>query len=150
MIGVAGANYYARSAGMIFTTEDRDVFLPTDPANELRAWRACEAEGFQLWCGHQPLGRPLDLTLARQVVERRALVRVAGAGIEVDLSLVMAGFEFNDAWDGRRVFKVEGVSIPVARLSHIVRSKAATGRPKDRLFLATHEEALRDLVKDEG
>jgi len=31
-----------------------------------------------------------------------------------------------------------------------VQSKAAAGRPKDRLFLATHEEALRDLMKDEG
>jgi hypothetical protein len=44
------------------------------------------------------------------------------------------------------VFKVEGVRVPVASLSDIVASKAAAGRPKDRLFLATHEEALRDLV----
>jgi len=28
-----------------------------------------------------------------------------------------------------------------------VASKAAVGRPKDRLFLATHEEALRELGK---
>jgi hypothetical protein len=42
---------------------------------------------------------------------------------------------------------VEGVEVPVARLRHIVDSKAAVGRPKDRLFLATHEEALRHLLK---
>jgi hypothetical protein len=34
---------------------------------------------------------------------------------------------------------------PRARLRHIVESKAAAGRDKDRLFLATHEEALRQL-----
>lgn len=28
-------------------------------------------------------------------------------------------------------------------------SKAAAGRPKDRLFLATHEEALRELLRGE-
>ena len=43
----------------------------------------------------------------------------------------------------QRVFLVQ---IPVARLRDIVASKAAAGRPKDRLFLATHEEALRQLM----
>jgi hypothetical protein len=46
----------------------------------------------------------------------------------------------------RSLKKVERVDIPVARLSHIVASKAAAGRPKDHLFLATHEEALRSLL----
>ena len=44
---------------------------------------------------------------------------------------------------------LDGVEVPVARLSHVVRSKAAVGRPKDLLLLATHEEALRDLLKRE-
>jgi hypothetical protein len=58
----------------------------------------------------------------------------------------MAGFEFDEVWEERRHFRAEGVSIPVAALHQIVRSKAAAGRPKDRLFLATHEEALRQLM----
>jgi hypothetical protein len=44
---------------------------------------------------------------------------------------------------------LDGVEVPVARLSHVVRPKAAAGRPQDLLFLATHEEALRDLLKRE-
>jgi hypothetical protein len=59
----------------------------------------------------------------------------------------MEGFEFEEVWRQRRLFKVERVDIPVARLSHIVASKAAAGRPKDHLFLATHEEALRSLLR---
>jgi hypothetical protein len=86
------------------------------------------------------------MVLARQVVSRRALVRATGHDLDVDLTLVMAGFGFETAWRGRRIFRVEGVGIPVGRLSHIVRSKAVAGRPKDRLFLATHEEALRHLL----
>jgi hypothetical protein len=31
LIGVAGANYYAQGGATLFTTEDRDVFLPSDP-----------------------------------------------------------------------------------------------------------------------
>ena len=31
-------------------------------------------------------------------------------------------------------------------MTGIIRSKAATGREKDRLFLATHAEALRQML----
>jgi len=59
------------------------------------------------------------------------------------------GFEFQEVWAERRIYLLEGVEVPAARLSHVVRSKAAAGRPKDLLSLATHEEALRDLLKRE-
>jgi predicted nucleotidyltransferase len=144
VIGVWGVNYYG-SGSTHFHTEDRDLFLPTDPDNELKAWLSCRSEGFELWCGDEPLGRPVDRVLAEQVVSRRALVRAEGHGLLVDLTLVMAGFTFEDVWPRRRLFKVEGIALPVARLRDIVASKAAAGRPKDRLFLATHEEALREL-----
>lgn len=146
VIGVSGANHYAHSAGLVFTTQDRVLFLPSDPRNELRAWEACRSFGLDLWCGDEPLGEPLDLFLAAQVVSRRALVRAEGQDLNIDLSLVMAGFEFEKVWWRRRLFRVERVSVPVARLSDIVNSKAAAGRPKDRLFLATHEDALRQLM----
>lgn len=146
VIGVWGVNYYG-SGSTHFHTEDRDLFLPLEPANELKAWRVCRGEGFDLWCGDEPLGEPMDRFLAEQIVSRRALVRADGHGLLVDLTLVMADFDFDDVWARRRVFKVEGVPFPVASLRDIVASKAAVGRPKDRLFLATHEEALRELGK---
>jgi hypothetical protein len=147
LIGVAGAGYYARSAGLLFTTQDWDLFLPPDPDNMLRAWKACEAVGLELWLGDEPLGHPLDRFLAERVVRRRALVRALSRELQIDLTSVMKGFEFEEVWRKRRVFKVERVEIPVARLSHIVASKAAAGRPKDHLFLTTHEEALRSLLR---
>ena len=150
VIGVWGANYYAMSGATLFATEDRDLFLPTDAENLLTAWRACESVGLQLWAGDEPLGKPLDRFLADRVVERKALTKATDdKGLEVDLTLVMAGFEFEGPWRERRVFRVEGVEIPVARLIHIVTSKAKANRPKDRLFLETHAEALKDLMEDE-
>ena len=145
VIGVAGINHYAQNAGVVFSTQDHDLFLPVDADNEQKAWEVCSEAGLELWCGDEPLGRPMDQVLAERVVARRALVRAEGRGLQVDLSLVMAGFTFDDVWPRRRVFKVEGVEVPVASLKDIVASKAAAGRPKDRLFLATHEEALREL-----
>jgi hypothetical protein len=150
VIGVGGANYYAPAASASFVTLDRDLFLPPEPANELLAWRACESVGLDLWCSDESLDKPRDEFLAEQIVSRRALVRATdGKGLEVDLTLVMAGFEFETIWSRRKVFLAGDIEIPVARLRDIVASKAAAGRPKDRLFLATHEEALKELMKKE-
>ena len=147
LIGVWGANLYATAAGTVFTTEDRDLFLPSDPDNLLRAWQASEAADFTLWCGDEPLDMPHDRFLADAIIARRMLVRAGDEhGLSVDLTSVMAGFDFETVWSERRIFVVEGVEIPVARLSHIVRSKAAVGRDKDRLFLATHADALKQLL----
>ena len=150
VIGVWGANYYAPSGAAMFTTLDRDLFLPPDPDNLLAAWMICEKRGFALFAGPEPLDLPHDAALARAVVERRALTRASdGRGTDVDFSLVMSGHEFEPVWSARRTFAVDGVAIPVARLAHIVASKAAAGREKDRLFLAMHHDALARLLPDD-
>jgi hypothetical protein len=146
-IGVWAANYYATEVGELFRTYDQDLFLPLDPANLLQAWQVCDEAGLELRAGRDPLDQPRDLALARRVVELRALTTARDAtALHVDLTLTMTGYEFEDVWAERRTFVVDGVDIPVARLEHIVRSKALAGRPKDRLFLETHAEALRDLL----
>ena len=150
LIGVAGANIHAYSAGMVFTTYDRDVFLPPDPENLLLAWQACDDCALELRSAGEPLDRPRGLGLARSVVEFRALTQARGEDeLQVDLTLVMKGFGFDEVWRERTFFTLEGVEVPVARLLHIVTSKAAVGRLKDQLFLATHDEALRQLLGPE-
>jgi hypothetical protein len=150
LIGVAGANYYALGGSTIFTTEDRDLFLPPDPDNLVQCWKACESIALELWSGNEPLDAPRDRWLAERVVARRALVKATDrAELAVDLTLVMAGFDFETVWKERRAFRVDDVEVPVARLLHIVQSKHAAGRDKDRLFLATHREALQELLRRE-
>ena len=148
LIGVAGANLYAPSGQASFVTKDFDLFIPPDPDNLVRAWAACDASTLDLWLGEEPLDRPRDGWLAERIIERRALTRVTGPGqLEVDFTLVMKGFDFDTVWKDRRVFTIEDVEIPTARLTHIVTSKQAAGREKDHLFLATHRDALEQLLK---
>jgi hypothetical protein len=148
---VWGANYYAHSPATVFTSEDRDLFIPPDADNLVQCWAACEAARLDLWSGDEPLDLPRDLWLAERVVERRAAVRATDRReLQVDLTLVMAGYDFETVWTERRQFIVDGVEIPVARLLHIVTSKHAAGRDKDRLFLATHREALEELLQREA
>lgn len=150
VMGVWGINYYAQSGATLFTTADRDMFLPPDPANLLQAWSVCEQRKLALWAGREPLDSPRDLLLAQRVVKFRAATSAIGDdGLQIDLSLVMAGFDFEHVWARRRIFLVDGVSIPVARLTDIVQSKATAGRDKDRLFLATHAEAIRGMLEED-
>src|SRR5882672_7265523 len=86
VIGVWGINHYATSGATLFTTEDRDLFLPLDPANVLRAWHVCEQDNLPLWVGNEPLDSPRDLLLAQRIVEHRALTSAIGDdGLHVDL-----------------------------------------------------------------
>jgi hypothetical protein len=150
LIGVSGANLYAPSGGARFVTQDFDLFLPLDPDNLVAAWKACEEVGLELWLINEPLDRPRDRRLAERVIAQRALTRVTGPNeLQADLTLVMEGYDFEAVWDERRLFTIEGAEVPTARLLHIVKSKAAAGRDKDRLFLATHRDALEQLLKRE-
>lgn len=151
-IGVWGINLYAQTLLHTFATRDKDLFLPPDADNLLLAWQAAEEVGLELWCGNELLDSPRDGVVARAVVQRRALTRATDGGVlHVDLTLVMGGFDFETVWGERRSFRVEGVEVPVARLTHIAQSKASAGRAKDRLFLESHQEVLASLIRrDEG
>jgi hypothetical protein len=144
---VSGINFYDPAAGL-FATTDYDLFLPPDAENLVQAWAACDDAHWEVWLADEPLDRPRDRALADQIVSRRALTRATGRDeLPIDLTLVMEGFEFETVWNERQVFGVEGVEIPTARLLHIVASKQAAGRPKDQLFLATHRDALEQLLR---
>ena len=56
LVGVAGVNYYAISGATLFTTKDRDLFLPPDPENLPTVWRTIESQGLQLWVGDDAAG----------------------------------------------------------------------------------------------
>lgn len=149
VIGVWGANQYAISGATIFSTEDRDLFVPLDPDNLVRCWAACEKVGLELWSQQEPLDKPRDRWLAERVIQQRALTRASTTDLQLDLTLVMKGYLFEDVWSERRRFRYQGEDVHVARLLHIVSSKHAVGRDKDRLFLATHREALEILLRSD-
>lgn len=145
--GVWGANYYAK--GKLFVTQDQDLFLPRSAANLHAAWNVCLRLGLELTAGEEPLDQPRDITLAESVVRASALTTASdGNLLLVDLSLVMSGLTFEEVASRRRVFRSDGVEIPVASLVDIVAAKHSANRPKDRLFLASHQEEIVKLLRE--
>lgn len=121
VIGVSGANLYAPGGQAVFATRDIDLFVPSDPDNLVRAWEACESTGLELHLQNEPLDRPRDRWLAERVITNRALTSAIGPNeLIIDLTLVMAGLEFDTVWRERREFVIEGVFA----LSHESRSSA--------------------------
>jgi predicted nucleotidyltransferase len=146
VIGVWGINHYATGGDTLFHTRDRDLFLPPDIDNLLQAWSVCESRGLSLWVDTEPLDQPHDAAIASRVIEHRAVTTARDrAALQIDLSLVMGDCQFEDVWPRRRMFRVDGVDVPVASLDDIIVSKAAAGRDKDQLFLATYKEALERM-----
>lgn len=153
MIGTSGANYWAPDDRALIMTHDRDLFLPLEPANLLHAWIACDDAGYELSAGLEPLDEPRDLYLAERVTAVRGLTRARHVDdpLEIDLTLVMGGFEFEDVWAERRSFTLASSSVHVARLTQILESKRVVDRPKDRGTLATLMDAYRQIfVEDLG
>jgi hypothetical protein len=143
VVGVSGANLYTASRLWLFVTAERHLFLPPEPENLIKVWAACKKTGLSLRAGERRLRPTTGVRLAERIVANRALTRACGKRwLTVDLSLVMEGFEFEQVWKERREFVIEGMLVPVARLRHIVDSKALAGTPMDRLFVHTHDDML--------
>jgi hypothetical protein len=110
-----GTGSLAAPDGTVVRARYHELFLPPEPENALRAWRACEAARLELWAGGAPLGAPLDLWLAEHVVASRVRVRATDRmGLLVDLSLLVEGFDFDDLWPDRRSSTIDGVEVPFA------------------------------------
>ncbi len=113
VIGVTGVNFYVIRKHVPFNTGDCDVFLPLDPENLLACWQVMEPLGFEFTSHGEPLEIPLDLWLARRVVERRAVVQALGPGdLRLDLTLMMRGFYFDSLWAERRTSLSKGRRSP--------------------------------------
>lgn len=147
VIGVSGINYYVPIGTELFMTDDRDLFIPPDPANLLACWKVCDDLGLELTANREPLEMPLDLWLAERVVGARATVRGASrGGLAVDLTMVMGDFQFEVIWQERHIFKLDDVPIPVARLEHLIEAKKMANREKDVIFLHRHDGLLKGLL----
>ena len=111
------------------TTQDADLFIDKDPANNRRLVAALIEVGFDLEPQHR-----------REIERGKDFVQLRYGPFDLDLVFAPDGIEtFADARE--RALEVEG--IPVCHIDDIIRSKEATGRVKDRESLP-RLKAFRD------
>jgi hypothetical protein len=145
IVGAFGANLYARDAGCVITTQDCDLLLPPDPEGLSRAIAVLKKLRYSLEAGGEPVDQDPDLV--RGIVRALGCVRAVKKNARIDLPLAIAGCTFESLWKRQRRVRVGSVTVRVAPLRDILRSKKLADRPKDRLFLATFKDALEQLLK---
>jgi hypothetical protein len=108
--------------GMPRATGDMDVWIDRSAGNASLVWRALETFGAPA----AALGiRQRDLEAPDVVVQIGLPPR------RIDVLTGVTGVEFDDAWAGRVVHRVEELDVPFLGREALIRNKRATGRLKD-------------------
>lgn len=151
LIGVSGINFYAEDPGRIIATQDVDILLKPATANVLAALEVFEEAGYRLESNGEPLAG-VDRWLAQRILERRAVVTaVKDEALRVDLVTDGGGIPFQEWEESRRLFKIEGVNVPVGDLIRLLRAKQNAGRDKDKKFMALYKLQIEEMLRaDKG
>lgn len=127
--------------GAPHVTTDVDVVPEEAKRNLERLSAALEELGARIRVTGEPHGVPFDHS-------GESLARVRSWNLQTDLGDLDLTFEpsgtsgYDDLTRDAVDMEVRGISVPVASLADVIRSKEAAGRPRDRAVLP----ALRELL----
>jgi hypothetical protein len=142
---VGGINFYARTPAQAFATLDLDALLPPAADNLALALRVPSEIGYAFETGAEPVVDLDDAKVLGQLVRNGAhLCAIHPEAGQLDLMTSIAGFSYADLVADATRFTVAGVEVRVGRLEKLLRSKQASGRPKDHEFLRAFEAAATD------
>jgi len=145
IVGVGGINFYARTPAQAFATLDVDALLPPSVENLRRALSVLGRLGYSFEAGNEPFVDFEDLPVLRRVVENGAtLTAIHPEASEIDLLTSISGFDYAELSEDAAVFEVSGSTVQVGRLEKLLRSKQASGRPKDLEFLRAFQARSSD------
>ena len=145
IVGVVGISLYAKRAGLVMTTADCDLLIPAKVPTIERAIRILRRMKYELEAGGEPLIGE-DPVVLEGIKRTRSVIRAFRGGSQIDLPLQISGYTFESLWRARRRFRLQRVMLYVGPLDALLHSKELAGRPKDKLFLKTYEDALEQLL----
>ena len=147
VVGGFGAELHFLRTAVQIATHDMDLLLPPDADEVLKALLALRDAGFALRGGDEDI-LPDDV-IAAGIVRQAATFKALRNDEWVDVMTWARGLEFEVLWPRRHDFEVRGISVPVAPLEAILRSKQAAYRMKDRLFLEQFKEVITEALERE-
>jgi hypothetical protein len=109
-------------------TGDLDIWVRPTPENAARVWAALVA-----------FGAPLHELTLQDLVADDVVFQIGLAPNRIDLLTTIGGVTFDEAWPRRTTVALWGQSVPVIGREDLIRSKQASGRPRDLADLAELE-----------
>lgn len=109
-----GYHGYPRATG------DLDVWIGLNPENTVRLIRALQEFG-------------LDLPDSQKEIflQENKVFRMGKPPIRIELLTTISGVRFEDSYPNRVCAEIDGVSVNLISLKHLIENKKASGRPKD-------------------
>lgn len=126
---IAGAHALAAHGRPRFT-EDLDVFLSKDPLNKQKLFDALSDFGIPI----------TQEAIAYLFDSPKEMIVLGNPPNQVDLLNFLTGLKFDEAWENRIQTEVLGVSVQILSKEDYIKTKKATGRPKDLIDLALLQE----------
>ncbi|MEO0475025.1 MAG: nucleotidyltransferase [Planctomycetota bacterium] len=103
-------------------TKDIDLWIYASPANAPRVIRALER-----------FGAPMQQVTESDFETVGAIFQIGVAPRRIDLTTLVHGPSFDQAWANRKLIEIDGMSVPVIARADLIVNKRATGRPQDLL-----------------
>ncbi len=137
MMGLGAAAAY----GSTLASNDLDFFIRPNPAHLDRARDAFRQLG---------MTESFPTVASSNVISAEATVRFADplGGPFIDLMTHISGPTFDEVWRDHQVRELAGIRVRIASLEHIVASKRAANREKDRYALKRLKEDLGREIKE--
>lgn len=136
IVGVGGINFYARTPAEAFSTLDLDALLAPSATNLAQALGVLAGLGYSFEAGGEPFVDVDDSVVLTRVVENGAsIAAIHPEDGEIDLLTSITAFDYASLSTDAAEFRVAGSPVQVGQLEKLLRSKEASGRPKDLEFL---------------
>jgi predicted nucleotidyltransferase len=136
----------AIAQGYPLNTQDIDITPARDPANLERLAAALDDLGARLRMPDDDEG--VSFPIDAQMLGGSDMWTLRTRHGDLDLSYVPSGTQgYDDLRRDARIEEIEGVEVPIASLTDIIRSKEAAGRVKDQAQLPALRRTL-ELVRE--
>ena len=117
--------------GVPRTTLDIDIFIERTPGNAARLLKALDEAGFGT----------ASMTTPKRIAENE--LSVFEDYLRLDVMTKVKGLNFDDAWKNRTVKKIEGITVNLASIEDIIKSKSASRRKSDIDDIKTIKKIVR-------
>jgi len=120
--------YAVAAHGLPRATGDIDLWIRCTDENARRVWQALNK-----------FGAPLSNLAEIDLTEPGMVIQIGVAPRRIDILTEITGVNFDEAQAGQLLINIEGLTIPVIGLSHLIQNKKAVGRPQDKADVARLE-----------
>ena len=121
--------YAVAAHGLPRATGDIDLWIKSSSENADRVWAALKR-----------FGAPLSDLSKQDFITPGNVVQLGVAPGRIDILTQITGVDYQDADREKLLIEIEGISVPVIGLSHLIRNKTAVGRPQDNADVARLEQ----------